>query len=329
MKNKMAFPLSFWIVDNSGSMNIEDGHRLVEYNEEILYFAKCTRWTEMKQSVEYHAMIAAVLKNPTVFRLLNDPGRSQGAQQFSICEHGDSMTANDDLQRALNTIRNVSPYGVTPLLQHINEIRSNVLQLLPELQRTGTRVVIVIATDGTPTDNLGFSSEIDKERFICALKSMEGLPVWVVVRLCTDDDEVVNFWNNLDTQLELSLEVLDDFCAEAKEVYEHNKWLNYGLPIHRIREMGFYHKLFDLLDERKLMKDELSDFFRILFGDTKMAGAPDPQVDWNGFCDHIEWIMEDESKQWNPRTRRLEPWINLRRLRRAYGTRWQMFFKRA
>lgn len=326
MKNKMAFPLSFWIVDNSGSMNKQDGHRFVETNRERqLKLVSCTRWSEMQQTVEYHAQLAALLKNPTVFRLLNDPGRCQGPQQFSICEHGETIASQNDLQTALSTIRSIAPYGVTPLTDHINEIYSNVLELLPELQRNGTKVVIVIATDGTPTDNLGYSTQSDKNSFIRALKLLEGLPVWVVVRLCTDDDEVVEFWNGLDSQLELNMEVLDDFSAEAKEVYEHNKWLNYGLPIHRMREMGFYHKLFDLLDERKLMKDELRDFFRIMFGDAKMAGIPDPQVNWNGFCDHIGNILQSESKQWNPLTKRMEPWVNLRRLRREYATRWFSF----
>ena len=36
-------------------------------------------------------------------------------------------------------------------------------------------------------------------------------------------------------------------------------------PLHRIREMGFNHKLFDLLDERALTKDELLSFFALIF----------------------------------------------------------------
>ena len=47
--------------------------------------------------------------------------------------------------------------------------------------------------------------------------------------------------------LEFNLEVLDDFLAEAKEVNRYNRWLNYALPMHRCRELGYHDRLFDLL----------------------------------------------------------------------------------
>ena len=36
-------------------------------------------------------------------------------------------------------------------------------------------------------------------------------------------------------------------------------------PLNRKRESGFNHKLFDLLDERALTKDELLSFFALIF----------------------------------------------------------------
>ena len=48
---------------------------------------------------------------------------------------------------------------------------------------------------------------------------MEGLPIWIVIRLCTDEAAVTEFYNSLDEELELNLEVVDEYKSEAKEVY--------------------------------------------------------------------------------------------------------------
>jgi hypothetical protein len=324
-KNKLAFPLSLWIVDNSGSMASRDGHRLVHTtSKNHVKFVDCTRWAEMQQTVDYHAELATMLKSPTVFRMLNDPGRQAGPQQFSIAERGDDFL-DQDLAIAKSTILNSAPGGVTPLIPHLKEIRQNILAMETSLRRAGSKVVLVLATDGLPTDNRGVTDDYVKRQFTETLRSLEGLPVWVVVRLCTDDDDVVGYWSNLDKQLELSLEVLDDYMSEAAEVYEHNKWLNYGLPLHRIREMGFYSRLFDMLDERPLAKDELREFFRLLFGDGMMDGVPDPYADWNGFYRAIERLVRMEKKTWNPIRKRMEPWIDIRSINNMYGPGWLAF----
>ena len=167
-----------------------------------------------------------------------------------------------------------------------------------DLRASGRRVAIVLATDGLPTDERGVSGQYQQKQFVESLRMLEGLPVWVVVRLCTDEDEVVNFYNDLDEQLELSLEVLDDFCGEAAEVYEFNSWLNYALPLHRCREMGYHHRVFDMMDERRLTRSELREFCELLFGADRFDGVPDPDVDWVGFSKHIREMLKQEKRQW-------------------------------
>jgi Mg-chelatase subunit ChlD len=318
-RSNVTFPLRIWIVDNSGSMMNGDGHRLVEtgYSNDVK-FVSCTRWAEIQETVEYHIQIAALLGAPTVFRLMNDPGKMVGPQQFSIGERGPDFIP-EDVNLALNTIRAASPIGVTPLSDHVREIRENVMAMRDGLMHQGQRVVIILATDGLPSNNYGVSNSGTLKEFKDCLRSLEGLPVWIVVRLCTDEDQVVDFYNDLDCELELSLEVIDDFVGEAEEIYEYNKWLNYALPLHRIREMGFSHKLFDLLDERALTKDELRQFFLLMFGEASLDGTPDPQVDWEGFLKCIDRIANREKKQWNPMKKRMSPWVDTKRLNSVYG----------
>jgi hypothetical protein len=320
MVNKQAFAQSIWVVDNSGSMQTRDGHRIVQgkSSASALKFVECSRWAEMQQTVDYHAQMAALLHAPTTFRLLNDPGRVCGPQIFSIAvaDPVGNSRIDEELSIAVSTMQNTQPGGVTPLTQHVQAIRQHILSMQPHLQHNGAKVAVVLATDGLPSDSQGYANDSVKREFVSALRSLEGLPVWIVVRLCTDEDDVVQYWNDLDSQLELSLEVLDDFESEAKEVYAVNPWLTYGLPLHRMREMGFHHPLFDLLDERKLSRDEVRSFLRILFGSYE---APDPEENWMGFCSAVERLLVKEKKLWNPVVKKVMPWIDLKQLNRQYG----------
>lgn len=216
-------------------------------------------------------------------------------------------------------MRRARPGGVTPLTSHILEIHREISAMAPSLRANGQRVVIQIATDGLPSDLQGYSGQRHKDEFVQALRHLEGLPVWVVIRLCTDEEDVVSFYNDLDAILELSMEVLDDFTGEAAEVYECNPWLTYGLPIHRMREFGFHDRVFDMLDERQLTKSELRDFCCLLFGESNFDGVADPNVDWYAFVKDVDRLLRNEKQQWDPIKKRMKPWIDLHTLHHIYG----------
>ena len=145
-----------------------------------------------------------------------------------------------------------SPSGFTPLRERIMELHDSIYPMADILKSAGQKAVVVIATDGTPTDESGYATDFVTDAFVKALRQLLDLPVWVVVRLCTDDEEVVDFYNSLDDNLELDIEVLDDYVGEAEEVYAVNPSLNYGLPLHRMRESGFNERAFDFIDQRGL-----------------------------------------------------------------------------
>jgi hypothetical protein len=314
-----SFPLRIWVVDNSGSMNAGDGNRLVataSANE--IKSVTCTRWKEIQETVGYHAQMAALLRAPTMFRLLNHPGMANLSQEFSIADKGNDMIG-EDLRIANNTMDLASPTGVTPLAAHVRTIRAQVESLAPSLRLEGKRVVVVLATDGLPSNAGGISGQPELDEFTEALRSLEGLPIWLVVRLCTDDERVVDFYNNLDNQLELSMEVIDNFLDEAKEMYEANPWINYCLPLHRMREMGFQNRIFDILDERKLTLSEVRDFCMLLFGRGSFDGVPEPEVDFKGFLKALEAMVKKEKDQWHPIKKKLKPLISLKILSKTYG----------
>ena len=51
-----------------------------------------------------------------------------------------------------------------------------------------------------------------------AMRPLQLLPVWVVIRLCTSDAKIVNYWNSIDQELELNMDILDDLFGEATQV---------------------------------------------------------------------------------------------------------------
>ena len=164
--------------------------------------------------------------------------------------------------------------------------------------------------DGLPTSDRGATRHYAQEELIHSPKALEGLPVWIVIWMCTDDPAVADFYNNLDAQLELSVDVLDDFCDKAKEVQQLNPWLNYSLPLHRIREMGSCERILDLLDERPLSKSEIGNFCCFLFGEGCFDGFLDPSVEWNSFVTKVEKVLlPRERMQWDPVKKKVLPWM--------------------
>jgi len=316
-RNHESFPLRIWVVDNSHSMTMRDGHSLEQTTCRIRS-TDCTRWDEIVGTVNHHAKTAALLEAPTTFRLLNPAG--DGTSEFGVAERGPEHT-HEDLEAVLATMRRIRPKGATPLAERVAEITADIESRKDDLRSRGQKAVVILATDGLPSNRAGKPTSTARDQFRDALRRMEGLPVWVVIRLCTDNEEVVNYYNNIDHHLELSLDVLDDYFAEALEVYEHNRWLNYALPLHRMREMGFYHKLFDLIDERPLTKDELPEFFRLLYGADVLDGLPDPQLEWDKFLERIADVTSSMPNQWNPVKRRRTPWVRIESLNRTYGGR--------
>jgi hypothetical protein len=87
----------------------------------------------------------------------------------------------------------------------------------------------------------------------------------------------------------------------------------FNLIISPYNSFDFQIGLFDLLDERPLSKAELHLFCGLLFG-THLNEIPDPISDWDSFISYVEDRLGHEIPQWNPLTKKIRPWINLKKL---------------
>lgn len=133
-------------------------------------------------------------------------------------------TRAGDVAKVIKDLADLEPRGLTPLAAATNRITAKIVPMAPALMMMNQRVCVVIATDGTPTDN-GFQE---------ALGRLQALPVWVVVRLCTDEDSVIDYYNDLDAAMEAPMEVLDDLLGEAHEVCKLNRWCATARPPSRL-----------------------------------------------------------------------------------------------
>jgi hypothetical protein len=246
INNLQKIPIRFFICDDSGSMSTEDGHRLVTVaGHSCPRFVSCTRWTELTSALTFHATIAKCANAPTQFRLLN------ASLPINM---GDGSDVDGSKYQTFMNLLSQSPSGGTPLCQHIREVVSQITTMASELRANNQKACVIIATDGESSDG----------DIATALKPLEHLPAWVVIRLCTDEERIVNYWNNVDNDLELEMDVLDDLEGESEEIAENNSWLTYAEPIHRMREFGIPIKELDLLDEAALNLDQIRLFSALL-----------------------------------------------------------------
>jgi len=196
--------------------------------------------------MDFVANLANAAKAPTEFRLLNN-----SPSPIYVGFHGDSNSYG--LAQAKQVFQS-SPDGGTPLCRHVNDVIQQVRALEPQLRANNQKAVVVIATDGESSDG----------DISAALRPIKDLPVQLIIRLYTNEEKIVNYWNKVEENLELNMDVLDDVRGEAEEIAKHNDWMTYAEPLHTLRVFGVHLKEFDLLDERKLSSDEMRNMCALM-----------------------------------------------------------------
>jgi hypothetical protein len=279
-------------------MMASDGNKLIgEVPKQSM--VQCSRWSELVTSLSFHAELAEVAEAKTEFRLLN-------VNQPITLGLGPE---NDGTNHALLQQKfDKGPGGGTPLCHHIRQIIEEIKPMERQLREMGQKAVIVLATDGQASDG----------DVLSAMKPLERLPVWLVIRLCTDESSVVNYWSDIDRQLEVDVDVLDDLVSEAEEVKSVNRWLRYGVPLQRLREFGISTKEFDMLDEKTLTSEQMRVCVAAILGG-KPDDYPHPEVDWRGFKSKVTERLDAVDLTWSPLKKSMQPWLNVKRIGETYG----------
>ena len=171
-------PLRVFIIDDSGSMSSTDGKKNVMYKGKNR-LVKCSRYEELAESMTFHAKLSHKLAVESHFYFLNSTSTPVIIGAYGSGSQTQEESANQI--GILEAILGNSPGGGTPLCRTIDQvIKRDIRPAVEELRAAGQRISLVICSDGESSDGQVSSH----------LRVLHGLPVWVVVRLCTDEDKV-------------------------------------------------------------------------------------------------------------------------------------------
>ena len=191
-----------------------------------------TRWDEMRHVASIIVDLASTLDPDGVdIYFLNRP---------PLLHINDSSQLNETFSRL--------PNGPTPLTRALHEVLN-----AKRAQILDRKLLILIATDGIPTDDRG---ESDLKRLETVLRT-ERLPsidrIYVTFIACTNDLQSVGFLNQFDKRIPY-VDVMDDYQSERAEILavqgKHFPF-SYGDYVVKVL-MGSIDPWFDQLDEKKV-----------------------------------------------------------------------------
>ncbi|CAF0816623.1 unnamed protein product [Adineta ricciae] len=218
-----------FICDDSGSMNTPlDDIRKTHGRSE-------TRWSRLQKTVSIVVDLASTLdpNGVDVYFLNRDPVLHVRNSKELVATFAEEPSG---------------PTSVTKILRNILHMKRDEIQ-----QRN---LLIVLATDGLPTDDAGhtelapFEHVLEKERI-----PINKIPMTIIA--CTNDREIMRYLNFLDKHVPY-LDVVEDYKHEREQILriqERGFPFTFGDYIVKTL-MGGIDRWFDLLDEEKVVLDD-------------------------------------------------------------------------
>ena len=175
VKSKDFVAMRFVIVDNSRSMLNEDGKKVIEDEDEGDYRVRdCSRWEEVTAAVKAIAAIADAAETPTEIRLLNK------SQPITV---GQRRDGGESLQKAMELLE-TQPSGQTPICKQVQGVIDTVQSMAVRLRSMNKVALLIIITDGESSDG----------NVVEMLKPYEDLPLKIIIRMCTNERDVSDYW---------------------------------------------------------------------------------------------------------------------------------------
>ena len=209
--SRTTFPVRFWSIDNSSGMDSDQSCcKQVKYHPDSgrTTVERCSRWNELRGTMEDQIGLSGLMGVSSIFCLRN--GES-GKRKFSVADPTSQSVAND-VKRATQGVLEAPALGCLPLSKHVREFSSRIKLLESTLLQNNQKALCVLTVGSLPADENGNDSEQSKEQFLMDLAELGGLPVSICVRLCGDDKDTAEFYNNL-THTGLPLVVIGMFCV--------------------------------------------------------------------------------------------------------------------
>ena len=203
-----------WLLDNSARMNVRDSHVSRPGNQlpdSIQRIDDMMRWEELEECVRYHTSMASQLWLPSTYYLMDDGEEEwQLSRGYTLC-HGKVEDVPLEVKDLYYRLENVElDQSRCPLRYCIHSLAKDIKAGAQAISARDRHVTVIICSQGRPTTRDGDTGSKIMKDFQDELELLSKLPVKIIVRLCTDTEEVRDMYNSMDSRFDC-IDVLDDF----------------------------------------------------------------------------------------------------------------------
>uniref|UniRef100_A0A6C0J019 RING-type domain-containing protein n=1 Tax=viral metagenome TaxID=1070528 RepID=A0A6C0J019_9ZZZZ len=312
-KNELILDKSLYsvnIIDNSLSMTESDG-KLFEFTDsgKLIKKSGIWRWEEAVYKIIYIADYNIKRGMKSTYYLLNPKRNSKLTSNLNIWQENIDYVTIDPTQPDINEKLNIlkktildtkNIRGNTPLDIITDYFIKSLREFINDDMYNQIPICYNILTDGNPNSRYSFENKLKE---LC-----KNYNVFLVINLCTDNDDIIDYYNNLDKTLgnELSgMDVIDDLETEQLEIINSkNTFFTYSHDIHVCRMAGCYSVVADLLDEEPLK------MFYVLKLCKELIHCPKDLPHWENRVDYIKSLKKHNTKVYNFYEQKFTPLIN-------------------